>query len=461
MMRAPDALPLHLMLMMMQSGISPNAYAPWNASSWNFDNPFMPKMKSPLEHGLDQWQEQSQKLSDQFLSAWLPKSANPFAENNPSSRRTTGSRFTNEEAGPRHEDGVTEWSDYLPHFMQPEFLQSLGEKAFANSAGFMQGMQAYLNSDYVREEPDYPVIWQNGSARLLDLDPKNTDGLAILMVPSLINKSYVLDLTPENSFAQYLKQQGFRPLILDWGTPGEDEKEFGTDEYMTGYALHALQTLREKHDGPIALLGYCMGGIFAVAMTKLAQLYVDALILLATPWDFSAEDTPRVLLEPGTQIMLGNWIDTQNPVQPLVTQTLFHLIDPWRVQEKYSRYPSLDAAGQQHFLAVEQWVNDGVPLTQKVARECFVDWPQKNILATHKWKVGRRWIEPGSITCPTLAVIPTKDAIVPIGVAEPLTREIPRCDVLRPESGHVSMVVGKNAKAMLWKPLVAWLNEKF
>ncbi len=454
MMRAPDALPLHLMLMMMQSGISPNGYGPWNVQSWNFDNPFLPKLKTPLEHGLDQFKAQSQKLSDQWLSAWqLPNAKSPSAKNSGFS----WPGFTpSDEAKPD-----ANWTDQLPHFLQPEFLQSLGDKAFANSAGFMQGMQAYLNSDYVRVDPNYKVIWKNGSARLLDLDPKNTDGLAILMVPSLINKSHVLDLTPENSFAQYLKSQGFRPLILDWGTPGEDEKDFGTAEYMTTYALHALQTLREKHDGPIALLGYCMGGIFTVAMTQLAQLYVDALILLATPWDFSAEDTPRVLLNPGTQTMLANWINTQNPVQPLVTQTLFHLIDPWRVQEKYSRYPSLNDAEKQHFLAIEQWVNDGVPLTQSVARECFVDWPQQNILATHKWKVGRKWIEPGSITCPTLAVIPTKDNIVPVGVAEPLTKIIPRCDVLKPEAGHVSMVVGKNAKAVLWKPLVAWLNERF
>jgi polyhydroxyalkanoate synthase len=345
--------------------------------------------------------------------------------------------------------------------MQPEFLTALGEKAYANSAGFMQGMQAYLTSDYVRPEPKHAVIWERGSAKLLDVDPGNVDGLAILCVPSLINKSYVLDLYPEASFVQYLKSQGFRPLILDWGPPGEAEKDFTTADYMTGYALDALQTLREKHEGPIALLGYCMGGVFAIAMAQLAQLYVDALILLATPWDFSAEDTPRVLLDPATQVMLRQWIATQNPVQPLVTQTLFHLIDPWRVQEKYSRYPSLDAEGKRHFLATEQWVNDGVPLTQKVAEEVFVDWPQKNILATHQWKVGRRWIEPGSITCPTLAVIPTKDAIVPVGVAEPLVKEIPRCDVLKPESGHVSMVAGRNAKAVLWKPLAAWLKEKF
>lgn len=114
-----------------------------------------------------------------------------------------------------------------------------------------------------------------------------------------------------------------------------------------------------------------------------------------------------------------------------------------------------------HFLAVEQWVNDGVPLANKVAEECFVDWPQGNILAKHQWKIGRRWIEPSLITCPTLAVIPTKDAIVPKGCALPLSKLIKRCSVIYPECGHVSMVVGKNARAQMWEPVAKWLEGKF
>ncbi len=459
-MQAPDALPLHLMLMMMQSQLSPAAFQPWSAKSWNFDNPFMPRPKSATEYASDQWQgwidaslSQSQQLSQQWLSALMgspPPSSAPKSERRPSGKPESNSSTAD-----------TAWTDFLPHFMQPEFIQSLAERSFNNSTGFMQGMQAYLSSDYQRPPTDYPVLWQRGSARLLDLAPENRDGLAILCVPSLINQYYVLDLYPEASLLQYLKAQGFRPLVLDWGLPGEAERDFTAADYMTAYAISALQQLREQHDGPIALLGYCMGGVFALAMTQLAQLYVDALVLLATPWDFSAEDTPRVLLEPATQLMLRQWIGAQNPVQPLVTQTVFHLINPWRVQEKYSRYPSLTAEERTHFLAVEQWVNDGVPLAQKVAEECFVDWPQGNILATHQWKVGRRWIEPASITCPTLAVIPTNDAIVPVGVAEPLTRIIPRCEVLKPESGHVSMVVGRNRHAALWKPLASWLSARF
>ena len=296
MMRAPDALPLHLMLLMMQSGISPSV---WSSSS----NPFvafLPRWmqpKSPLEQSMDAWQNQWQQSSDQLnalLNQWLSPSESPRAKQKNNSSESLASSFA----------GMT------------EFWSSLSGQAGEQTAAFMEGMQSYLSADYEPARMDYPVLWQRGSARLLDLAPEATDALAVLCVPSLINTARVLDLTHEHSFVRYLKAQGFRPLILDWGTPGVAEAEFSSADYMTGYALDALRELREQHDGPIALLGYCMGGIFSVAMAQLAPLFVDALVLLATPWDFSAEDTPRVLLDPATQTMFRQWIGSMNPVPP-------------------------------------------------------------------------------------------------------------------------------------------------
>ncbi|MES2983625.1 MAG: alpha/beta fold hydrolase [Pseudomonadota bacterium] len=449
MMRMPDALPMHLMLAMMQSGLLPNASMPWS----NPLHAFMPdwmRPKTPLEQGVEQMQTLWQNASDQWssLSEQLLKS--PFPQPQKPSPQPK-----------QKSDQPPNSADFLTDFFNPDFLSSLSTQAYNHSTGFLQGMQAYLASDYERPEKSYDVLWERGSARLLDLAPDMLDGVAVLCIPSLINRSTILDLYPGASFVDYLKARGFRPLILDWGTPDADEQEFTTADYISFYALDALSALRENHNGPIAVLGYCMGGIFATAVAQLAAREVDALILLATPWDFSAPDTPTVLLAAPTQAMLRQWIGSQSPVQPLVTQTVFHLIDPWRVQEKFSRYPHLSDAEKQHFLAVEQWVNDGVPLAQKVAEECFVDWPHGNILANHQWKIGRRWIEPASITCPTLAVIPTRDLIVPKGCALPLTQALTRCDVLMPETGHVSMVVGKNAKKLMWEPVAEWLEEKF
>jgi polyhydroxyalkanoate synthase len=436
----PDTLPMHLMLALMQSGVWNSASGGWSNNTsdwWSVLTPFLPRPQHPLEAGtnalLDQWQSlvatQSAQLKDLL-----------GGNNNPESlRHSSGSRDT----------------------FTPEFLKELAKESGRQTEGFLEGVAAYTATHYERPEKQYRVLWQSGSARLLDLAPGATDAVAVLMVPSLINKFYVLDLYPGASLAEYLAKQGYRPLILDWGSPTAAEEDFTTADYITAYAIPALQALRAAHDGPITLLGYCMGGIFTVAMAHLASFLVDGLVLLATPWDFSAEDTPRILLDPAAQMMLRATIQGMNPVPTPVTQTLFHLINPWHVQKKYAKFLTLTGAARQHFLAVEAWVNDGVPLVRRTAEECLVDWPQSNILARHQWKVGRRWIEPESIPCPALALIPEHDAIVPKGTALPLTKLLKRCQVNMPKSGHVSMVVGERAEAECWEPIAQWLDAKF
>ncbi len=435
MMKLPENLPMHLMLAMLQSHGWNNGSIPWSASLPSYLQPlfpWLPKPKSPLEqlneNALNLWQN----LSEPWLKSASPPSSEPDSATTP-----------------------------LASLFDADFMGEVATEAYNQSTGFFQGVQAYLTSDYNRPDKTYNILWERGSAQLLDLAPKKRDAVAVLCIPSLINKSTILDLYPEASFAEHLKSRGMRPVILDWGTPTEDEADFTTADYINAYALDALQTLRAEHDGPIVLLGYCMGGIFAVAMAQLAPLFVDAMVLLATPWDFSATDTPRILLDPTTQLLLRQWIGSQNPVPPLVTQSMFHLIDPWRVQEKYSRYPNLSAAEKTRFLAIEDWLNDGVPLTAGVAEECFVDWPQGNVLASHQWKIGRRWIEPETITVPTLAVIPTRDKIVPLGCATPLADALPRCDILTPDTGHVGMVAGSRAPSLVWNPISDWIEAKF
>lgn len=434
-------IPLPLLMAMLQSGGLNSGSMPWSVN-WHSFFPWMPKPKTPLEQGMEAASEALEQLSAPFLQAnaqWM-ESLSQLAQ----SGEATPSPFTG---------GGKEFSS--------EFFNSVSQEAYNQSTGFWQGLQAVMASDYVRPENHHHALWQRGSATLYDYAPKARESVAVFCIPSLINDATILDLYPERSLLHYLRAQGMRPVLLDWGTPSADESDFTPADYIQAYALDALQALRESHEGPIVLLGYCMGGIFATAMAQLAPFLADGLILLATPWDFASEDTPRVLLHPPTQMLLRQWFAAQNPVPPHVIQGVFHLIDPWRAVRKYQRYPDLSEAEKQHFLAVEDWANHGVPLVRGVAEECFVDWPQGNILARHQWKVGRRWIEPAAIQCPTLAVVAGRDSIVPPGCAMPLAKQLKRCQLIAPDTGHVSMIVGSRAPELVWKPLVEWVRARF
>src|SRR5690606_31683639 len=73
-----------------------------------------------------------------------------------------------------------------------------------------------------------PAVWTEGSARLLDYGQlARARARPVFVVPSLVNRAHVLDLLPERSFLRSLAGTGLRPLLLDWGAPGPEERTFG------------------------------------------------------------------------------------------------------------------------------------------------------------------------------------------------------------------------------------------
>ena len=53
----------------------------------------------------------------------------------------------------------------------------------------------------------------------------------MLVVPSLINRAYILVLAPGRSALRWLAAQGLRPILMDWGAPGPAEARFGLETY--------------------------------------------------------------------------------------------------------------------------------------------------------------------------------------------------------------------------------------
>src|SRR3546814_6860749 len=90
----------------------------------------------------------------------------------------------------------------------------------------------------------------------------------VLVVPSLINRAYVLDLTAERSLLRWLAAHGLRPLLLDWGRPGAEERDFTLTDYIAGRLERALDALRAEEAAPPVLLGYCMGGLLALGLAR-------------------------------------------------------------------------------------------------------------------------------------------------------------------------------------------------
>src|SRR5215469_2111673 len=84
------------------------------------------------------------------------------------------------------------------------------------AASYLTGLEAYRRHPFRRRGDARPVLWREGTTRLLDYG-RDTAGPVVLVVPSLINRYYVLDLLPERSFLRHLAAEGLRPVVVDWG----------------------------------------------------------------------------------------------------------------------------------------------------------------------------------------------------------------------------------------------------
>ena len=324
-------------------------------------------------------------------------------------------------------------------------------------ARFLAGLHAYWRHPERRGLAEPPTLWSRGATRLLDYGP--ADGLPLLVVPSLVNRAYILDLLPERSLLRHLAAHGLRPLLVDWGEPGPLERRMSLDDHLRDRLEAALDAVRRATRRPPALLGYCMGGLLAVALALRRQDELAGLVLLATPWDFHAEP-----LAPGLRTLLsaavtGAGLAGALPVE--LIQTLFAGIDPLAVPRKFARFAELDPCSPDAriFVAVEDWLNDGVALGAEVARECLLGWYLENRPARGAWRVGGQAVRPERLRMPALVAIPTRDRIVPPASAAALAARLPRASVLEPAGGHVGMIVAGSARSCLWAPLAAWLRR--
>jgi polyhydroxyalkanoate synthase len=111
------------------------------------------------------------------------------------------------------------------------------------------------------------------------------------------------------------------------------------------------------------------------------------------------------------------------------------------------------------FVALEDWLNDGVPLAGRVARETLFGWYVENAPARGTWRIGGRPVRPAEVTAPALVLVPEQDYIVPPGSAAPLGDALPRAEARVVPAGHIGMVVGGGAERVLYEPLVDWLVE--
>ena len=331
-----------------------------------------------------------------------------------------------------------------------------------------QGVVAYRNHPFERTLGTPPAAWQEGNTRLLDYGhthpaARKRGARAVLVVPSLINRWEVLDLTAEKSLLRGMAAVGLRPYLVDWGTPDDAERRFDLTAYVERLERAVAFVGKRSRRAP-AVMGYCMGGTLAVALAARQPRRVAGLALLAAPWDFHADKTGHAfLLSAGP--MLARMADRLGELPVDVLQTLFWSLDPWLAVKKFGRFLGLDPQSDsaREFVLLEDWLNEGAPLAGPTARDCLIGWYGDNLPGEGRWVVGGKKIVPRKITRPALVMIPSGDRIVPplsaAALADP-KRGLKNATRIDLPLGHIGMMVSGRARELCWTPLIDWLKAR-
>ena len=120
------------------------------------------------------------------------------------------------------------------------------------------------------------VVFQNELMQLVQYTPttKQVDRRPLLIIPPWINKFYILDLQPKNSFIKFCLDQGKTVFVLSWVNPDARHRDLGWDSYMTLGPLAALDAIEQATgEAEVNVIGYCIGGtLLATVLGHMAAI---------------------------------------------------------------------------------------------------------------------------------------------------------------------------------------------
>lgn len=349
-------------------------------------------------------------------------------------------------------------SDLANHSVE-DIRRAVDAQGRALLGAMLDGIQAWRSFPRQPRPAEPPSIWREGTTRLLDYAPQG--GRPVLVIPSLINRAYILDLTQDGSLLRFLATQGLRPLLVDWGAPGPIERGFDIAAYLLRLRKALLRANAIAEGRPVPVLGYCMGGTLAVGLAAQAGTGVASLALMAAPWDFHADRPEQARAVAAFASLHAPLWTALGEVPVDMLQGCFAALDPFLGLRKFARFAAMDPASPsaQAFVALEDWLNDGVPMAAPAALEAMTGWYGANRPALLDWRLGGQAVDPARIDVPALTLIPAADRIVPPESALALARALPRVEVIRPGSGHIGMVVGRGMREAVWQPLAEFLGR--
>jgi polyhydroxyalkanoate synthase len=309
------------------------------------------------------------------------------------------------------------------------------------------------------------VVWRRGRAQLWRY--RNDDvrhGPPVVIVHSLVSRSYILDLRPGSSLVEHLVAHGLDVYMLDWGVPDERDADNTLERYVDVALPRALAAVRRLSGcREVTLAGYCLGGIMAMLYAAgHRDAAVRNLVLMATPIDFGAMGPMVAALREG-RLDADDLLDETGNVPADALYSGFYMLAP--TTEIAQKATLLEHLWNDEFVegyqAMATWTRDHVPFPGAIFRQVVEQLVRQNALMTGRIRLGGRVVELAGVRADVLVAVAERDGVVPAAATEPaleLVGDPRRRDVLRLPGGHVTFGAGKAARTHTMPLLTDWIT---
>ena len=341
-----------------------------------------------------------------------------------------------------------------------DFIEPIRDNLFRTPSEKICEIEKYSLFHYIRP---HNAAAGNGN----NLNQNNTP---VLVIYAFINRHYILDLLPQVSVTRSLLNQGLDIFATDWGTPSVYDKSLTIGHFVNRYLDKSIDFIRKitKSD-KVSLLGYCWGGDLALMYAAIHPEKVKNLITIATPGDFDLDDS---LLSVWTKAIKENYLlNAFGNLPGTILNAAFILRNPIEYSHKYfhffERPRNLEEIAE--FFATETWLYDSPPIIGEIYREFSEYCYKQNLLIKGKMRIEKvndendTNINLKNIDMPFLNIVAKRDDLVAPNSSKALNDALTEShdkDLIEFNSGHVGLMIGKNAHKELWPKVGDWLKKR-
>jgi polyhydroxyalkanoate synthase len=348
----------------------------------------------------------------------------------------------------------------------PEIFRT--EVVKRNLDRFRRSVDVLLNRDppVVGATPK-DVVYAKGTVRLYRYRPVTDEvyRIPIVLVMSLISKPYILDLSPGQSLVEYLLREGFDVFMVDWGIPRPEDSRLGLEYYALEAIPRSIEEVqRVTGEKEVSILGYCMGGLFALMYNGIVHdAPVANIVCAATPIDFDGMGLLKRWSD-RRWFDVDRLVDSLGNIPPDLILRSFEMLRPAQRWAAYARLTDnlWNDLWVKNYRLFDRWVNDQIPFPGEAYRQMIKELMWENKLMKGELDLSGRRVDLAAIACPVLHVMAEHDDIAPIDATRPLTSLMgseDKEDVIL-KGGHVSLVAGRNAWFRLWPKISEWLGVR-